>query len=96
VLSLRIAVPPVIHERPRTIWRPLERSLRSTGKDFRQRGFTTVVVSIRRWIGKRYSVHHGYGTLSQERGAASLAAPPEEQAGDAGAPSVPYTSPTIR
>jgi hypothetical protein len=56
--GLGIAVPPVINERPRAIGGPLEYSLRSGDDEFRRMGSTTVVVSIRRWIGNGFSVHH--------------------------------------
>ena len=52
-MGLGIARPPAINERPRAIGGPLERSLRSSDEKLRQLGSATVVVSIRRWIGKR-------------------------------------------
>jgi hypothetical protein len=63
-VGLGVAVPCVIHERPHTIWRPLERSLPGSGKGLRAAGFAAVVVWIRRWIGKRYSAHHIGATLT--------------------------------
>jgi hypothetical protein len=58
--GLRIAVRSTIRERPHTIWRPLERGLPDDGRGSGQLGFATVVISIRRWIEKRYLIHHGY------------------------------------
>jgi len=59
---LGIARLPVINERPRAIGGPLERSLRSSDEKLSQLGSATVVVSIRRWIGKLYFIDHS-GTL---------------------------------
>jgi hypothetical protein len=56
--GLGIARPPVINERTRAIGGPLERSLRSSDERLRQLGSATVVVSIRRWIGKRCFIDH--------------------------------------
>ena len=66
--GLGIAGPPAINERPHAIGGPLERSLRSRDNRFRRLGSTTVVVSIRRRIGKRYFVQHRW--YSRECGAA--------------------------
>jgi len=87
--GLDIAGPPVIHERPRAIGRPLERSLRSGDEKFRRLGSATVVVSIGRWIGKGYCVHHRW--YSRGCGAAvPWAAPPDRNRKDHGeATSVP-------
>jgi len=48
----------VTDERPQTIWRPPERNLRSYDGKLRRVGFASVVVTVRRWIGKGYPVHH--------------------------------------
>jgi hypothetical protein len=53
-----IIAPFAIDEWPQTIWRPLERNFRSCDEKLRRVGFASVVITIRRWIGKGYSVHH--------------------------------------
>ena len=73
--GLGIAGPPAINERPRAIGGPLERSLRSRDDRFRRLGSTTVVVSIRRWIGKRYFVHDRWYSKAWRSG--PMAAPPD-------------------
>ena len=55
---LSVAVQGAIHERPRAIWRPPERSLSGDDKGLGRLGGAAVIVSIRRWIGKGYSVDH--------------------------------------
>src|ERR1700676_3581642 len=56
-VGLCIAVRSATHEWPHTIWRPLEHSLLDDDSGFGRCGYPTVVVSISRRIGKRYSVH---------------------------------------
>jgi hypothetical protein len=55
---LSVALRFAIHERPRAIWRPLERGLPGNGNGLGRLGYAKGVVLIRRWIGKGYSVHH--------------------------------------
>jgi hypothetical protein len=59
----------MIRKRPHTIWRPLKSSLPTDGTGLGRLGYATGVVSIRRWIGKGYSSHHGRAS-SQDRGVA--------------------------
>jgi len=78
---LSVAVQVAIHERPRAIWRPAERSLSGDDEGFGRLGCAAVVVSIRRWIGKGYSVDHRLRSHKNVAQRPSLGAPPMKQAG---------------
>jgi hypothetical protein len=93
--GLGIAGRLVINERPHAIGGPLERSLRSGDEKFRRLGSATAVVSIRRGIGKRSSLHHEQ--YSRRRGAAvRCAAPLDRNRKDRGEGHISSsTSPTI-
>jgi hypothetical protein len=94
-VELCIAVRSAIHERPRTIRRPLERSLLDDDNGFGRCGYPTVVVSISRWIGKRYSVHHGKHPPTAWRSVPWLRHQQEDAGDGEGAASVPSLLLTI-